>query len=81
MYNRYMSKEQLAVKVGDRVRVYGWEGTVTEVFHNKDTEWNGKEYEEIADSDSTAVKIHFDDPKSIGYQYQDGVYGNFSFIK
>ena len=45
MYNRLMSKRELEVKVGDLVVVQGNKGIVTEVFHTKDTEWNGKSLE------------------------------------
>ena len=82
MYNKYMTKEQLNVKVGDRVRIAGfWIGTVTEVCKSIEKKWNGTEYEEVKGTESTAVKVHFDNPKEIGYQYQDSHYGNYEIVK
>lgn len=80
MYNRLMEKKELDVKVGDRVNVQGWIGTVTEVYHGIDTEWNGTEYVEVPGTESTSVTVHFDDA-GIGGQYQDGHYGGYWVIE
>lgn len=81
MYNRLMSKRELNVKVGDTVSVQGNRGTVTEVFHNVDTEWNGTEYEAVKGSESTAVRVHFTGELAKWGQYQDGVYGGFCVVE
>ncbi len=73
MLNKFMTKEQLNVKVGDRVVIYGWRGTVTEVLKGKSLYHNNEDY--------TDIRVHFDNTKEIGLQYQDGVYGDFGFIK
>lgn len=80
MYNRLMSKRELEVKVGDLVVVQGNKGIVTEVFHTKDTEWNGKEYVEVEGSDSTAVRVNFIGELANWGQYQGGVYGGYTVI-
>ena len=77
MYNRLMKAKELNVKVGDKVVVQGNEGIVTEVFHNVDKEWNGKEYVAIKDSESTSVRVHFTGDLARWGQYQDGVYGGY----
>lgn len=84
MYNKFMEEKEINVKVGDRVAVQGLRGTVTEVFHRIDTEWNGTEYVNVAGTESTSVKVHFDADTWVveqGYgQYQDGVYGGYTVI-
>lgn len=80
MYNKFMRAEDLAVKVGDTVMVYGNKGIVTEVFHDIDTEWNGKEYVEIAGTESTAVRVHFTGELASWGQYQDKFYGGFAVV-
>lgn len=77
MLNTMMDAKELNVKVGDKVFVQGNEGIVTEVFHNIDTEWNGKEYVEVAGSESTNVRVHFTGELAKWGQYQDGVYGDY----
>lgn len=79
MYNKFMDEKEINVKVGDRVNVQGWIGTVTEVFHSINKEWNGKEYVEVPGTESTTVTVHFDDA-GIGGQYQDGHYGGYWVI-
>lgn len=81
MYNKFMNEKELKVKVGDKVAVQGERGIVTEVFHNFDTEWNGKEYVKVANSESTAVRVHFEGELASWGQYQDGVYGGFAIIE
>ena len=80
MKNTMMKEKELNVKVGDRVSTHGYTGTVTEVLKGRDTEWNGKEYIEVPGSDWTNVRIHFDNPKEIGYQYENGTYGLFTVL-
>ncbi len=81
MKNTLMQEKELNVKTGDRVVIYGWKGTVTEVYHTIDKKWNGTEYEEISGSESTSVKVAFDDPEKIGYQYEGGVFGGYTVIR
>ena len=86
MYNKFMDKKELNVKVGDRVTSHGYKGTVTEVYKTIKQEWNRIErrYEDVPGTESTSVKIHFDEDSELirtGYmQYQDGVYGEFYVI-
>ena len=50
--------------VGDGIVLYGWKGIVID----KDTQ--------IRDGDRcTYLKVSFNDPKEVGYQYEGGWYG------
>ncbi len=80
MYNRLMQAKELNVKVGDTVSVQGNRGIVTEVLHHFDTEWNGKEYVKVADSDGTSIRVHFTGELANWGQYQDGVYGGYTVL-
>jgi hypothetical protein len=84
MYNRLMSEKEINVKVGDRVSVQGYRGTVTDVHHGYDTKWNGTEYAIVEGSESTSVQVHFDESDNYGIaqygQYQDGWYGGYTII-
>lgn len=81
MKNIYMKERELNVKVGDLVAVQGNRGIVTEVLKGFDTEWNGKEYVKIENSDYTNVRVHFTDELAKWGQYQDGVYGGYTVIE
>ena len=81
MYNRLLKEKELKVKVGDKVMVQGNPGTVTEVLKGHDTEWNGKEYAKVPDSEYTRVRVHFTGELAAWGQYQDGVYGGFTVVK
>lgn len=81
MYNKFMSEKELNVKVGDKVLVQGNEGIVTEVYHNIDKEWNGREYVEVEGSESTSARVSFINDLANWGQYQDGVYGGFTVIE
>ena len=84
MFNRLMNEKEINVKVGDRVNVQGYTGTVTDVYHGIKTEWNGTEYAEVEGSESTTVQVHFDEEDNYGIaeygQYQDGWYGGYIVI-
>ena len=86
MYNKFMDEKELNVKVGDRVTSHGYKGTVTEVYKTIKHNWNriDRRYEEIPGTESTSVKIHFDEDSELirnGYmQFQDVVYGEFYVI-
>ena len=80
MYNKFMETKEINVKVGDKVSVQGNRGVVTEVFRTTDKEWNGKEYIDVPNTESTAVRVHFDGELANWGQYQDGVYGGYTVI-
>ena len=74
-----MNEKEINVKVGDKVVAHGYKGTVTEVFKGYNVQWDGKDYIKVANSDYTNVTIKFDD-SSVGSQYQNGQYGEFTVI-
>lgn len=84
MYNKYMTKEQLSVRVNDKVRVCGYIGYVTEVFRGCVQEYNKElgAYIDQAGKEYTDIRVHFVDSAVdyIGNQYQDGVYSNWAII-
>ena len=55
MFNRLMNDKDLKVKVGDRVAVQGYRGTVIDVMRGIHTEWNGTEYAEVEGTEWTEV--------------------------
>lgn len=76
----YISKTVEQFKIGDGIRLYGWEGTVTDINHCMST----------ADKDGycttnpkyiaitvpcTYLKVSFNEPSKVGYQYDGGWYG------
>lgn len=84
MFNKFMNEKEINVKVGDRVVVQGYKGTVTEVFHSIKKEWNGTEYVEVAGTESTTVQVHFDEDNNYDIArtaYQDGHYGGYEVIE
>lgn len=85
MFNKYMNDKELNVKVGDKVSVQGYRGTVTDVAHGINTKWNGAEYAEVKGTEWTAVQVHFDKENNHGIaeygQYQDGWYGGYKVIE
>lgn len=82
MYNKFMAEKEINVKVGDRVAVQGYRGTVLEVKKGFDKEWNGAEYVKVEGTDFTNVKVHFDESQDIAKfgQYQNGDYGMYTVI-
>ena len=50
--------------VGDKINLYGWIGKVMEI---------SKEIRE--GTPCTYLKVNFDEPKKVGYQYEGGWYG------
>lgn len=54
-------------KVGDGIILYGWKGTVAEIDHQKRKV-----------GDCTYLRVKFDDPASVGYQYENGWYGGLN---
>lgn len=81
MYNKFMDEKDLKVKIGDKVAVQGNRGIVTEVFHTIKKEWNGSEYVDVAGTESTSVRVHFEGELAHWGQYQDGVYGGFTIVE
>jgi hypothetical protein len=80
MYNKFMNEKEINVKIGDRVRVQGFRGVVTEVYHWAEKEFNGVEYIDKPGTERTEVKVHFDGQLSCWGQYQDGTYGDFIVV-
>lgn len=77
---RFESRTVEQFKVGDRIRVYGWEGWVAEVDHQMATaDENGcrtTNPELIAkEIPCTYIRVNFDKPEEIGYQYENKWYG------
>ena len=51
-------------KVGDRISLYGWPGKVAEITHiNREG------------TPCTYLRVNFDNPTEVGYQYEGGWYG------
>lgn len=84
MFNKYMAEKELNVKVGDRVCVQGYKGTVIDVDHSIRQEWNGEAYVDVAGTESTTVQVRFDEEDNYGIaeygQYQNGWYGGYTVI-
>lgn len=84
MYNKFMEEKEINVKVGDRVSVQGFRGTVIDVEHGIKKEWNGTEYVKVDNSEFTNVCVHFDEKDNYGIakygQYQNGWYGGYTVI-
>ena len=60
MKGKYVNEFQ----VGDGISLYGYEGVVSEVDHKI-----------IDETPCTYLKVNFNDPKNVGYQYEGGWYG------
>ena len=76
---RYESKTVEQFKVGDRIRVHGWDGWVVEVDHrtvpaDKDgyTTFNPKDIAQNVPC--TYLRVRFDEPEKVGYQYDNDWY-------
>ena len=54
-----------SVKIGDKVSVHGYKGIVADVNRLNNHEGRACTY----------IKVKFDNPKEIGYQYEGGWYG------
>lgn len=75
MYNdfikRFRGERTLNVKIGDKVNVQGFTGTVLDVFHGFDKE---------IEKEWTSVRVHFDDLD--GWVHcQNKIYGDFTVIE
>ena len=53
-------------KIGDKIIVHGWAGTVSAIDHTI-SHYNGEP--------CTYLTVNFDEPEKIGYQYEGGTFG------
>ena len=77
---RFESRTVERFKVGDRVRIYGFEGRVSEINRQLvDADENGcctNDPKRIAmQVPCTYLRVNFDEPAKVGYQYEGGWYG------
>lgn len=77
---RYESRTVERFNVGDRIRVCGFEGWVAEVDHQtRDADKDGcctNNPKFIAmQVPCTYLRVNFDEPAKVGYQYENGWYG------
>ena len=77
---RFESRTVERFKVGDRVRIYGFEGRIAEINRQLvDADENGcctNDPKRIAmQVPCTYLRVNFDEPAKVGYQYEDGWYG------
>lgn len=80
MMSKWESRTVDQFKVGDHIRLYGWEGRVMEINHQMVTaDKNGyctNNPKNIAmEVPCTYLRVCFDNPKEVGYQYENGWYG------
>lgn len=68
------SKTVNEFKIGDGIQIYGWTGTVTDVDHQMRDTFNDK-HEITGQQPCTYLKVSFDNPEEVGYQYEGGWYG------
>ena len=68
------SKTVNEFKVGDGIQLYGWRGTVAEIDHQMRDKFDD-ERELICRVPCTYLKVNFDNPKEVGYQYEGGWFG------
>lgn len=77
---KWESKTVEKFKVGDRIRIYGWEGWVAEVNHcmvsaDKYGCCTTNPKYIVTEVPCTYIRINFDEPAKVGYQYENGWYG------
>lgn len=77
---RFESRTVEQFKVGDRIRVCGWEGWVAEVEHklvpaDKDGYCTTNPKDIAIEVPCTYLRVNFDEPAKVGYQYEGGWYG------
>ena len=77
---KWESKTVEQFKVGDRIRVHGFDGWVAEVSHETRYETNWKTGERTNPQECTYVRVNFDEPKKVGYQYEGGWYGGLDGV-
>lgn len=82
MYNKFMTKEQLAVKVGDHVVVQGNKGIVTEVHRGCEQAYDmfKGEYVNVDGKDFTNIRVNFTGELANWGQYQNGTYSNWQIV-
>jgi len=64
-----MGKAVNEFKVGDGISLYGWTGTVVEI-----------DKQERDGHPCTYLKVEFDEPDEVGYQYHGGWYGGLDGV-
>lgn len=79
MYTDLMKDKELNVKAGDKVRVQGYTGIVTEVIRGYKTKWNGTDF--VNDREYLDVRVNFDNDYLKTTSYNNRVYGGFEVIK
>lgn len=77
---RFESRTVEQFKVGDRIRVCGWECWVAEVEHklvpaDKDGYCTTNPKGIAIEVPCTYLRVNFDEPAKVGYQYEGGWYG------
>ena len=77
---KWESKTVEQFKVGDRIRLYGWEGVVVEIDHqirtaDKDGYCTTNPKYIAMEVPCTYLRVNFDEPAKVGYQYEGGWYG------
>ena len=76
----WISKTVEQFKVGDLVRVHGWEGTVAEVDHITRYDVNVKTGEKTNPQAYTYLRVNFKEPAKVGYQYENEWYGGLDGV-
>ena len=67
-------------KVGDGIRLYGFDGTVVAIDHQVRDEiglYGDKTGNKV---DCTYLQVNFDDPATVGSQYNNGWYGGLNGV-
>ena len=70
---KWESKTVEQFKVGDRIRLYGWEGVVSEIDHqmvpaDKDGYCTTNPKYIATEVPCTYLRVNFDEPAKVGYQ-------------
>ena len=68
------SKTVNEFKIGDGIQIYGWTGTVADIQNELREVFNDLR-EVIGYQPCTYLKVNFDNPEKVGYQYEGGWYG------
>lgn len=78
--SKFESKTVEQFKVGDRIRLYGWEGVVSDIKHcmvtaDKDGCCTTNPKLIAMEVPCTYLMVNFDEPSKVGYQYEGDWYG------
>ena len=82
---KWTSKTVDQFKTGDRINLYGWPGWVAEVNHvmvsaDKDGYCTTNPKYIAKEVPCTYLRVRFDEPSKVGYQYEGGWYGGLDGI-